>query len=113
MKAWFRPGRLGSKPDVLTCRWDVYTEGDNLEAVATNMCLVFTSKQLAEVLVLVHTGSMEDLTPSNTLDHNALTISITAAYVEDDLTMKLQEQIKSTNQPDSWMEREGHLLFHE
>ncbi len=66
MKVQFRPGKLGSKPDVLTCRWDVYMEGDNPEAIVTNVCPVFTSDQLAEVLVLAHAGSMEDPTPSNT-----------------------------------------------
>ena len=113
MKVHFRPGRLGSKPDALTCRWDVYTEGDDPEAIVTNICPVFTSDQLAEVPVLAHTGSMEDPMPSNPLDQDAHTTSITAAYVEDDRTLKLQEQIRSTNQPDGWMEREGHLLFHE
>src|SRR5258706_88255 len=104
-------GRLGSKPDALTHRWDIYTEGDNPEAIATNVCPVFTSEQLAEVLVLACTGSMEDLMPSNTLDQDACTISITAAYAEDDCAMKLWEQIKSANQLDGWAEREGHLLF--
>src|SRR5258707_5894024 len=56
---------------------------------------------------------MEDPTPSNTLDHNALAESITTAYMEDKLAKKICEQIKTTNQPDSWTEREGHLLFHE
>ncbi len=32
--------------------------------------------------------------------------------MEDNCALKLQEQIKSANQPDGWMEREGHLLFH-
>ena len=77
------------------------------------MCPVFTSKQLAEVPVLAHAGPMEDLMPSNTLDQDAHTISITTAYVEDDHTMKLWEQIKSANQLDGWVEREGCLLFHE
>src|SRR5258707_2734494 len=113
MKVCFRPGRLGSKPDALTRRWDVYTEGDDPEAVATNICPVFTSDQLAEVPVLACTGSMEDLTPSNTLDQDACTTSITAAYAEDDCALKLQEQIRSANQPDRWTEREGCLLFHE
>src|SRR5260221_7915831 len=113
MKVQFRPGRLGSKPDVLTCRWDVYTEGDNLEPAATNVCPIFTIEQLAGTLALAHAGTMEDPTPSNTLDHNALAKSITTAYVEDELTKKICEQIKTTNQPDSWMEREGCLLFRE
>ncbi len=81
MKVQFRPGRLGSKPDALTCRWDIYTEGDNPEPAATNVCPVFTIKQLAGTLVLVCAGTMEDPTPSNTLDHDTLTESITTAYV--------------------------------
>src|SRR5258708_21887957 len=56
---------------------------------------------------------MEDPTPSNTLDHDTLAESITTAYAEDELTKKICEQIKTANQPDSWMEREGHLLFRE
>src|SRR5258707_726174 len=55
MKVQFRPGRLGSKLDALTCRWDVYMEGDNLEPAVTNVCPVFTTEQLAGTLVLVHT----------------------------------------------------------
>src|SRR5258707_3197017 len=113
MKVQFRPGRLGSKPDALTCRWDVYMEGDNPESVATNMCPVFTSKQLAEGLVLVCTAAVEHLKPTNTSDHDALTNSITTAYVEDNLTIKLWEQCKTANQLDGWMEKEGHLFFHE
>src|SRR5258708_4833875 len=113
MKVCFRPGRLGSKPDALMCRWDIYMEGDNPEAVATNVCPVFTSDQLAEVPVLACTGSMEDPMPSNTLDQDAHTTSITTAYTEDDCTLKLWQQIRSANQLDGWMEREGCLLFHE
>src|SRR5258708_1555158 len=92
MKVHFRLGRLGSKPDALMCRWDIYMEGDNPEAVVTNICPVFTSNQLAEVLVLACAGSMEDLTPSNTLDQHAHTTSITTAYVEATLPLKLWEQ---------------------
>src|SRR5258705_13717005 len=86
-------------------------EGDNLEPAATNICLVFTIKQLAGTPVLAHTRTMEDPTPSNTLDHDTLAKSITTAYVKDELTKKIHEQIKTTNQPDGWTEREGCLLF--
>src|SRR5260221_6098753 len=113
MKVWFRPGRLGSKPDMLTCRWDVYTEGDNPEPTATNVRLVFTIKQLAGTPVLARAGTMEDPTPSNNLDHDALAESITTAYAEDDLAKKIRKQIKTANQPDGWTEREGCLLFRE
>src|SRR5258708_38828954 len=96
---------------MLICRWDVYMEGDNPEPAVTNVCLVFTIEQLAGTPVLVHAGTMEGPTPSNTLDHDALAESITTAYAEDKLTKKICEQIKATNQPDGWTEREGHLLF--
>ncbi len=86
-------------------------EGNNLEPAATNVCLVFTIKQLAEAPVLACTRTMEDPTPSNTLDHDALAKSITTACMEDNLAMKICEQIKTANQLDSWMERDRHLLF--
>src|SRR5258705_6391272 len=110
MKVWFRLGRLGSKPDTLTHRWDVYMEGDNLEPAATNIRPVFTIEQLAGTLVLAHARTMEDPTPSNNLDHNALAESITTAYAEDDLAKKIREQIKTANQLNGWTEREGCLL---
>ena len=111
MKVWFRLARLGSKPDMLIHRWDIYTEGDNLEAAVTNVCPVFTSEQLAEVLALAHTALTEDPKPSNTFDHDTLANSITTAYAEDDLAIKLQEQLKTADQPEGWTEKEGHLYF--
>src|SRR5258707_14728277 len=88
MKVQFRLGRLGSKLDVLTCRWDIYMEGDNLVTTATNVQLVFTSEQLTEGPVLACATSIEDPMPSNTLDHDTLA-SITTAYMEDGLAIKL------------------------
>src|SRR5258708_20798377 len=73
MKVQFRPGRLGSKPYMLTCRWDVYMEGDNPEPAATNVHLVFTIKQLAVTLVLACARTMEDPPPSKTLHTDTLT----------------------------------------
>ena len=45
----FRPGRLGTKPDSLTRRWDVYPKGGNSNYAAvnpTNLRPVFTQEQL-------------------------------------------------------------------
>ena len=45
----FYPRRLGSKPDTLTRRWDVYPKGgDNSYASVNphNFCLVFTHEQI-------------------------------------------------------------------
>src|SRR5258706_9518314 len=61
MKVQFRLGRLGSKLDTLTHRWDIYTEGDNPEPAATNIHPVFTIKQLTGTPVsclMVKTGCM-------------------------------------------------------
>src|SRR5258706_109519 len=78
-----------------------------------NLEYFMSSKQLTGTPVLARARTMEDPTPSNTLDHNALAKSITTAYTEDELAKKICEQIKTANQPDGWMEREGCLLFHE
>src|SRR5258708_38195155 len=102
MKVRFRPGRLGSKPDVLTRRWDIYMEGDNPEPTATNVRPVFTIEQLTGTPVLARARTMEDPTPSNNLDHNALAKSITTAYAEDDLTKKIYKQIKTATHQDGW-----------
>src|SRR5260221_12663606 len=73
MKVRFRPGRLGSKPDALTHRRDIYTEGNNLQPAATNIHLAFTMEQLAGTPELASTGPTDNPTPSKPLDHNHLT----------------------------------------
>ena len=45
----FRPGRLGTKPDSLTRRWDVYPKGGNSDYASvnpTNLRPIFTQNQL-------------------------------------------------------------------
>jgi hypothetical protein len=49
----FRPGKLGAKPDSLTCRWDVYPkEGDKDYAQVNphNLCPVFSTEQFTSSL---------------------------------------------------------------
>ena len=49
----FRPGRLGTKPDSLTRRWDVYPKGGNSDYAAvnpSNFRPVFTQEQLSASL---------------------------------------------------------------
>ena len=46
----FRPGRLGTKPDALTRRWDVYPKGGNTGYTTVNpynFKPIFTQEQLA------------------------------------------------------------------
>ena len=37
LRIHFQPGRLGSKPDALTCRWDVYTDDKADSATPPNV----------------------------------------------------------------------------
>ena len=49
----FRPGRLGTKPDSLTRRWDVYPKGGNSDYASvnpSNLRPVFTNEQLTNSL---------------------------------------------------------------
>src|SRR5882724_8979509 len=49
----FRPGKLGTKPDALTRRWDVYLKEGNSDYASVNpqnFRPVFTSEQMASSL---------------------------------------------------------------
>jgi len=49
----FRPGHLGTKPDALTRRWDVYPKGEDngyTSVNSHNFCPVFTHEQIAASL---------------------------------------------------------------
>src|SRR5258708_22414272 len=113
MRVHFRPGRLGSKPDALTHRWDLYTDGDGQEPTATNMHPIFDSKHLAEDLVLACMGTVEEPTAATgiTMDSEAIDGDIAAIGAGDDFARKICRQIKATNHPEGWMEQDGHLLF--
>ena len=46
----FFPGKLGTKPDSLTRRWDVYPKGGNSNYATVNLsnfCLMFTQEQIS------------------------------------------------------------------
>src|SRR5260221_2703793 len=115
MRVHFRPGRLGSKPDALTHRWDLYMDRDGQEPTATNVHPIFNSKHLAEDPVLAHTGTMEEpmATAGITMDSKAINGDIATICAGDDFTRKICRQIKAANHPEGWMEQDGHLLFHD
>src|SRR5258708_25132275 len=46
LRIHFRPGRLGSKPDALTCRWDVYTDNEVDSTTPPNVQPIFAAEQL-------------------------------------------------------------------
>ena len=53
----FWPGKLGTKPDALTRRWDVYRKGGNSDFVLanpSNLRPIFTEEQLSASLRATH-----------------------------------------------------------
>ncbi len=113
MRVCFRPGRLGSKLDALTRRWDLYTDGDGQEPTATNMCPIFDSEHLAEDLVLARMGTVEEPTATTgvTMDSKAIDGDIAAIGTGDDFARKICGQIKAANHLEGWMEQDRCLLF--
>ena len=91
MRVHFRPGRLGSKLDVLTHRWDLYMDGDGQEPTATNMCPIFNSEHLAEDPVLACMGTMEEPTTTAgiTMDSEAIDGDIATIGAGDDFARKI------------------------
>src|SRR5258705_404174 len=114
MRVRFRPGRLGSKPDTLTCRWDLYMDGDGQEPAATNVHPIFDSEHLAEDLVLACTGTVEEpmAAAGITMDSEAINGDIAMIGTGDDFTRKICGQIKAANHLEGWTEQDGCLLFH-
>src|SRR5258708_20581862 len=114
MRAHFRPRRLASKPDMLTRRRDLYTDGDGQEPTATNMHPIFDSEHLAEDLVLARTGTVEEpmAAAGNTMDSKAINRDIATIGAGDDFTRKMCRQIKAANHLEGWMEQDRRLLFH-
>src|SRR5258708_7515293 len=113
MRVHFRPGRLGSKLDVLTHRWDLYMDGDGQEPAATNVHPIFDSEHLTEDPVLACMGTMEEPTAAagDTMDSEAIDGDIATIGAGDDFARKICGQIKAANHLEGWMEQDGCLLF--
>src|SRR6266436_2172547 len=99
MRVHFRPGRLGSKLDALTHRWDLYMDRDGQEPAATNVHPIFDSKHLAEDPVLAHTGTMEEpmAAAGITMDSKAINGDIAVIGTGDGFARKICGQIKAAN----------------
>jgi hypothetical protein len=80
----FRPGKLGEKPDSLTCRADFYLKGgdrDYMLANPQNLRPIFMQEQLA---ILLHTTSLHDIVmDAAALVDSSIPILDTASLVED------------------------------
>ena len=94
----FRPGRLGTKPDALTHRWDLYPKNsiDGFpEANPQNHRPLFTAKQLPPSVRVLHLSTVLPQT-AQTLDHESLHWDIKEATLA---SPELARQLESTTSP--------------
>src|SRR5215471_4577753 len=97
----FRPGKLGTKPDALTRRWDVYPKGGNSDYAQVNphnYRPVFTQEQLASS---VRAGTLMEpvLHAAHIMDMEKLHDDIRAALPKDPAISERLEFLKSAKSP--------------
>ncbi len=106
----FQPGRLGTKPDVLTWRPDVYSE--NL-VTDCNRWAVLTLQQLEKPHLAMCLGTVGEAEESlsEDLDHRALVTDITQAAESDHLIQELWSKLETSHLLLGWEVSEGQLWF--
>ena len=111
----FRPGKLGTKPDALTRRWDVYAkEGGNDYAKVNphNFRPVFTREQLSSSLRATSLISAA-LRGSFTMDVEQLHNDIRTSYPSDPITSAHLQSTSTTpsTSSDKWTTSDEGLLL--
>ena len=105
----FRPGRLGTKPDALTRRWDVYPKGGNSDYASVNphnFRPVFTEEQLKSSLRATYLATPV-LRAAITIDVEQLHKDIRNALPLDPVSASLMSNLPSSR----WeITSEGFLL---
>ena len=107
----FRPGHLGTKPDALTRRWDVYPKGGSSDYATVNpqnLRPIFTNEQLALSLratALIYPA----LRASTLMDVNKLHSDICSALKNDKVALQYSNP---TNTDENWTLGEDNLLCH-
>ena len=90
----FRPGRLGTKPDSLTRRWDVYPKGGNSDYASvnpSNLRPMFTQEQLSASLRA--TGLLNPVLRATVImDQEQLNTDILSALPTDPLYIAYQKE---------------------
>ena len=108
----FRPGRLGTKPDALTRRWDVYPkEGDSDYARVNpqNLRPVFSSEQLRSSL-RASTLYEPALRASFVIDDHQLREDIRSGIPLDPVIAPILEKLRSNSAEDKWSLDDDGLL---
>jgi len=108
----FHPGKLGTKPDALTCQWDVYLKdggSDYATVNPQNLKSIFSHEQLASSL---HTSKLYSTTVSGAyiMDLEQLTEDIHSAYLHDPVSAT---QLPTPSAPKWSLSEDGMLLLNE
>ena len=110
----FRPGRLGTKPDSLTRRWDIYPKGGNSDYATVNPANfrpMFTQEQIS--VSLRATGLlMPALRATVIMDQEQLNSDILSALLDDPLFLVHQKepQPRWSITPDGFL-RHDNLIY--
>lgn len=105
----FRPGKLGTKPDALTRRWDVYRKEGNSDFASVNPSNyrpIFTQEQLTSLLRATFLVT-PILRHSVTLDINSIHNDIRSSYTLDPVSA---EKIQLLTDPVWRTDSDGFLL---
>ena len=107
----FRPGHLGTKPDALTRRWDLYPKNSidrSPEANPQNHRPLFTAEQLLPSARVSHLSTVPPRT-AQTLDRESLHRDIKGATLANP---ELTRQLESMTSPgdDRWLVNASGLL---
>ena len=101
----FCPGKLGTKPDALTCRPDVYPkkgDSDYAQVNPRNFRPIFTQEQFASSLRATYLKDSV-LQAASMMDYEDLRKGIISALTEDTYTQEIQQDFHPTSNSDPWV----------
>src|SRR5260370_2781973 len=112
-KICFRLGSLGTKPDTLTCHWDVYQEDGKTTNSTANIQPIFTTEHIAATNITAFANS---LTPpespyTNILDHATILDIVSSSTPEDPFARSMDEKIIGSELSHGWSWQADRLYF--
>src|SRR5260370_41658400 len=112
-KICFQLGRLGTKPDALTQRWDVYQEEGKMANSTTNIQPIFTTNQLSTTNITAFASSLTQpkIPYTKILDHATILDIISSTTMTDTFAQLMNEKLNAKELPSSWSGQTKRLCF--